>query len=315
MTRLFNSLLKGIMWMALFIVAIPNSFSQVSVSDTQLQLSGVNGWDFNGISPPPLYEGFDSTLTGTRIITEPTSSDSVQLFQQKAVTRMIGGGEFVSNMEFRKNLKTLYPETKKVLVDAKVLSFTSNVFAGGIDFIQYNEDGSIRFTGNVVDLEKSEWQTVEVSRNPNNDPFSEIGIGFVAYTRESTEVEFAVLVNNLRFILQNGDTVLIDAFPNSGTVDVQPLPLIPSGFVLHQNYPNPFNPSTTIRYEVSERSTVRLQVFNLLGQEMSTLVDEEQNSGVYEARFDGSGFSSGIYLYRLFVNNRLVASQKMILIK
>ncbi len=75
--------------------------------------------------------------------------------------------------------------------------------------------------------------------------------------------------------------------------------LIPREYRLEQNYPNPFNPVTTIRYGLPLRSAVRLTVYNVVGQEIATLVQEEQEAGYHEARFDGSGLASGVYIYRL----------------
>ncbi len=88
----------------------------------------------------------------------------------------------------------------------------------------------------------------------------------------------------------------------------------PSGFVLEQNYPNPFNPTTGIRYQMSGTSWVRLAVFDLLGREVTVLVDERQTSGEYEVRFDGSNLSSGVYFYRLAAGS-YTAVRKMTLIK
>jgi hypothetical protein len=68
---------------------------------------------------------------------------------------------------------------------------------------------------------------------------------------------------------------------------------------LAQNYPNPFNPVSTISYRLSEQSHVTLTVFDLLGKEVATLVTADQQPGSYEVTFDGSGFASGVYLYRL----------------
>ena len=73
----------------------------------------------------------------------------------------------------------------------------------------------------------------------------------------------------------------------------------PSVISLSQNYPNPFNPSTTITYKLPQSSVVRLSVFDMLGREVSTLVDERREAGVHEVRFDASGLSSGVYFYRL----------------
>ena len=87
-------------------------------------------------------------------------------------------------------------------------------------------------------------------------------------------------------------------------VDIDPLlGDVPSQYILSQNYPNPFNPSTVIRYQLPEASNVRLAVFDFLGREVAMLVNERKAVGSYEIRFDASGFSSGVYLYRLTADN------------
>lgn len=75
--------------------------------------------------------------------------------------------------------------------------------------------------------------------------------------------------------------------------------IIPNTFELNQNYPNPFNPSTTIEYTIPENSRVSLKIYDILGKEVATLVDKEQNSGTYIVIWDAKSFSSGIYFYRI----------------
>jgi photosystem II stability/assembly factor-like uncharacterized protein len=85
-----------------------------------------------------------------------------------------------------------------------------------------------------------------------------------------------------------------------GTTWVQQQPPIePRVFALSQNYPNPFNPATTISYQLSANSFVRLQVIDLLGRNVATLVDEMKSTGAHRATWDASGFSTGMYFSRL----------------
>ena len=87
-----------------------------------------------------------------------------------------------------------------------------------------------------------------------------------------------------------------------------------STYSLSNNYPNPFNPSTKIRFTIPERSIVSLKIFNLLGSEVETLVNEEQPAGTYEATFDASGLASGIYFYKLQAGS-FSETKKMILLR
>jgi N-acetylneuraminic acid mutarotase len=88
----------------------------------------------------------------------------------------------------------------------------------------------------------------------------------------------------------------------------------PENFTLLQNYPNPFNPSTTIQFAIPEQSFVKLEVFNTLGENVTTLVSEEMNAGIYKYDWNAVNLPSGIYLYRL-QTVAFSVSKKMTLIK
>ena len=89
---------------------------------------------------------------------------------------------------------------------------------------------------------------------------------------------------------------------------------IPEGFSLYQNYPNPFNPKTNIRFDLRKSSHIKLIVYDILGREIATLVDEKLSVGSYEVDWDGSNFSSGVYFYKL-VTDGFVDVRKMVLLK
>jgi hypothetical protein len=88
----------------------------------------------------------------------------------------------------------------------------------------------------------------------------------------------------------------------------------PVNFKLSQNYPNPFNPATTINFDIPVNGDVTLQVFDLSGREIDVLVNEFRTEGTYSVNFNGESYSSGVYFYRLTVNN-FTDTKKMILVK
>jgi hypothetical protein len=89
---------------------------------------------------------------------------------------------------------------------------------------------------------------------------------------------------------------------------------MPELYALYQNYPNPFNPTTTIRFALSKTSFVKLVVVDVLGREIQTLVNESFQPGTYEASFDGSQLTSGVYFYKL-VTDEFNETKRMVLVK
>lgn len=90
---------------------------------------------------------------------------------------------------------------------------------------------------------------------------------------------------------------------------------IPNEFTLYQNFPNPFNPVTNIRYGLRIKKFVTLKIFDIMGKDISTLVNQTQNAGTYQTDFSGVNLSSGVYFYRLLIDGVLIDTKKMLLIK
>ncbi|HEY6435246.1 MAG TPA: discoidin domain-containing protein, partial [Ignavibacteriaceae bacterium] len=89
---------------------------------------------------------------------------------------------------------------------------------------------------------------------------------------------------------------------------------LPTSFMISQNYPNPFNPSTTFSYSIAKQSKVLIRIYDIIGNEIETLVSEEKPVGTYELTWDASNLPSGVYLYQLTAGD-FIQTKKMILMK
>ena len=123
---------------------------------------------------------------------------------------------------------------------------------------------------------------------------------------------------NLYTVAAGGYSILykapfVECNPPSG-INVIPGDVLPETFALSQNYPNPFNPTTEINFDIPTRSHTTLRVYNILGQEVETLVDEEMPAGRYVAEWDASNYSSGVYFYKISSDD-FIDTKKMVLIK
>jgi len=131
-------------------------------------------------------------------------------------------------------------------------------------------------------------------------------LGYSETASKSTTVSYSTIGNPVN--------ANVDFSIDEVTGVTQTSTLQPTKFMLEQNFPNPFNPSTTINYALNQSGIVTLKVYNLLGQEVRTLVNGFQNAGSYHATFNAQGLSSGIYFYRLQSQNS-IQTRKMILLQ
>lgn len=157
-------------------------------------------------------------------------------------------------------------------------------------------------------------QGFEIQKTTGDNIFERIG--FVPGHGTSTEANLYSFIDskvedgNYSYRLKQIDYNGTFEYSDEVTVEV----ITPLKFVLEQNYPNPFNPSTLIKYSIPQDGFVSLNVYNLLGEIVATLVNGKQEAGRYEIDFDASGLSSGIYVYNLKSGN-LNSVKKMLLVK
>lgn len=187
-----------------------------------------------------------------------------------------------------------------------------------------------RYLSNFKPLPKEgeQWELIVTSTSRNgrvSTRLTESGTlpdGFGIYVLDKNDFN-AIPVQDGMFSFELRDTPrrlkLIIGTEKYANEQSEGIPLVPVAYALHQNYPNPFNPTTTIRYQVSKRGGVVLEIFNLLGQHVKTLVNEEQVTGTYTVSWRGENVNgipvaSGVYVYRLRAGD-FVASRKMLILR
>ncbi len=154
----------------------------------------------------------------------------------------------------------------------------------------------------------------------NATEFRKAGIAFTGYFGESSEIGrmvycgFAAESTGSFGSMLSLITKVIGYFDAPLFVDEVEDQNIPFEFSLSQNYPNPFNPATKIKYNLKSKENVSLKIYDMLGREVKTLVNQEMQPGVYEVEFSANQFASGVYLYRLKAGS-FVSTKKMIFLK
>jgi photosystem II stability/assembly factor-like uncharacterized protein len=185
-------------------------------------------------------------------------------------------------------------------------------------------------TWSHVNIDESPWGIDIAKDDPNTFVYAPwdytVGpAGYITYDKGLHFTALPVLTNSQNFSVYfyNRNTLFLQQSMGiyklkvtiSSPIGIQPVSTeIPKEFSLWQNYPNPFNPNTNIKFNIPKESGVRLEIFDAIGRSISVIVDEKLNAGTYNVEWDGSGYSSGVYYYRIQTDS-YTDTKKMILVK
>src|SRR5574338_572365 len=164
----------------------------------------------------------------------------------------------------------------------------------------YFKDGATVASGQLdIESASASYTDINLETNLNN------------IQPDSVTLQFQIISNSVTDP-GIGSFALIDQLSFSQTTSVEQTDQNPVEFSLQQNYPNPFNPITTIQYSVPSASVVQLKIYDILGNEVAELVNEEQANGTYRAEFEATNLSSGTYFYQIRTGS-FVETKKMLL--
>ena len=195
-----------------------------------------------------------------------------------------------------------YSAVAQVSVPVELTSFTANVITNKVNLIwkTATETNNSGFNVERKSLVDSEWNTLSfikgfgTTTEPQSYSFNDENISAGKYFYRLKQIDF-----NGTYEYSNEIEVLVNA---------------PNNFSLNQNYPNPFNPSTSIEFQLPKESFVTLKIYNILGVEIVTLVNELKPAGVHKIIFDAAGMTSGLYIYKISTGN-FEQTRKMMLLK
>lgn len=267
---------------------------------------------------------------------DPTEQDKVEIFLENGGCLFVSGSEIGWDLEGKSNhptpadmafyhnyLKAKYVADAPGNQSATYYTFdgTAGTIFEGLSALKFDNGGHGSFDVDWPDV-ISPQDGAESIMTFTGAPAAQ-NIGGVAYKgvfgTSTTEGKLVHLTVPFETLYIKGERIaLLDkviSFFNDGIVGVNEFASVtPSVYSLSQNYPNPFNPATKITFSLPEAGVVKLSVFNILGEKVADLVNNEYAPGTYTIDFNASNLSSGVYLYRLETNSNVI-SKKMMLLK
>ncbi|MCX6150006.1 MAG: T9SS type A sorting domain-containing protein [Ignavibacteriales bacterium] len=284
MKRQFILLLFGIILFSI------RNYSQIPNAGFESWLNGnPEGWSTNNAAP----SYFPITQSNQSHGGASSAQGSIIDVQGFGVPVVLSAGTDGGGFPISTNPAALHGWYQFTGVGGDILLITTVYTKNG------NGIGGGQFLGNVNTTTYSEFVANTTWINPGEIP--------------DTAFITIQILNTTTFFPHAGSTFIVDdlVYGNATSVESENIPAV---FQLKQNYPNPFNPSTKINYEIPATGFVSLKVYDMLGKEVATLVNEEKLAGDYEIEFAPQGLLSGIYFYKLKAGN-FVETRKMILLK
>ncbi|MDQ3020464.1 MAG: YCF48-related protein [Bacteroidota bacterium] len=315
---------SGLNWAS---VNVPTSDALRSVSFSPTG-TGFVGYTvgFNGI----VFKTIDG---GNNWSIQPTNLGTIQLFAvhfTDGVTgTAVGGSQFdtatiIRTTDGGANWIQQNPNTTNLLRGVYFLNSTTGFAVGNNGTILKTSDGGNNwivksttqflflrdiyfansFTGFIVGSGGKVFRTTDTGNNWDSIP-----------SGTSKDLQGVYFVNEFVGTSVGFDGTIIHT--NSGGIssNQNTAEAIPLSYTLFQNYPNPFNPVTNLEFGISKWGFVSLKIYNMLGKEVTTLVNINLNSGTYKYNFDASGMTGGVYFYKLVVDGNIIDTKRMVLLK
>jgi Outer membrane protein Omp28/Secretion system C-terminal sorting domain len=279
-------------------------------------------------SDDPLYQYNKSDSDGRNVYYNPSSSTPIAFFDGVKQTGSYSSWASVLNGQVAE--ESPFKITLTGSLADSIMHINAEVFQSGnvtatdlvinivlVENVYYTGRNGIPYHRNVMR---------KMVTSPTGEPFS-ITMGDTKNVVKDITIGEGIIPENTSVVVfiqsSAGKTVYqsshITYSELSSVTGVEPVNETPSKYSLVQNYPNPFNPSTKIKYYLPEEAFVNLKVYNILGKEISSLVNKGQLAGSYEYTFNAGDLSSGIYFYRLTAVNHAgketVQTKKMTLLK
>ena len=194
--------------------------------------------------------------------------------------------------------------------------FQSSGSPRGTFYIQVDNNSKLLFGGNDNSFDKWHWEGNGLSKLSLGNLSS--GNHTITISGVSGESGETVMLDQILFttnasLIPTDNTIFSKTESDSTDLNQSEIKT-PKNFLLSQNYPNPFNPTTSIQYTVISNQFVSLKVYDILGNVVATLVDDNKPAGTYEVKFDATNLASGIYFYKLIADG-FVSTKKMIMLK